>query len=389
MRQLATITATDLRQRVRDKSVIIFGLIVPLALMGVFNLLLGGSDEGVELQPVTVAASAPSQDPMARTLLGALDQVDAMDVTVHQVPADEVRDRADAGEADLGVIVPAGFSQSVRSGHGTTVQLVEGDGAGLETDVLVAVVQGVVDQLHAGAVAAAAGGMSGLPPDQLAAIGADAATAGQQIALIAGKASDEQLSTQGMLVAGQAGLFLLFTVGFGVLALLAEREQGTMVRLQSMPMRQGTIVAAKALTGFLLGVAATSVLLALGSLLFGVSYGSLLPVAVLVLFVVVAATSLTFIVARIAKTAEQANVAQSIVAMLLGMAGGAFFPIPATGLTATLLGLNPVAAFIRGLGVTSGGGGLTDIGVPVAIMVGFAVVCLVVSRLVPDRAVTR
>ncbi|MEO6143773.1 MAG: ABC transporter permease, partial [Dermatophilaceae bacterium] len=57
----------------------------------------------------------------------------------------------------------------------------------------------------------------------------------------------------------------------------------------------------------------------------------------------------------------------------------------ATGLIDTLIGLNPIAAFTRGLGITSGGGGLGDIGVPVSIMLGFAVVGLAISRLVPDR----
>jgi ABC-2 type transport system permease protein len=50
-----------------------------------------------------------------------------------------------------------------------------------------------------------------------------------------------------------------------------------------------------------------------------------------------------------------------------------------------VLDLNPVAAFMRGLGITAGGGGITDIGVPVAIMLGFAVVMVVRPALVPDR----
>ena len=62
-------------------------------------------------------------------------------------------------------------------------------------------------------------------------------------------------------------------------------------------------------------------------------------------------------------------------------------PNSATGALSGLLDLNPVAALLRGLGTTSGGGGLADIGIPVAIMLGFAVVMLVVSRLVPDRGV--
>ena len=126
-------------------------------------------------------------------------------------------------------------------------------------------------------------------------------------------------------------------------------------------------------------------LLTAGSVLFDVSFGSPVVVAVLVLCAVAAATSLMFIIARVARTAEQAGIAQSILAIVLGMAGGAFFPIAGTGLAGRLLDLNPVAAFTRGLGISSGGGGLSDIGVPVAILLGFAVVALLVSRLVPDR----
>jgi ABC-2 type transport system permease protein len=92
-----------------------------------------------------------------------------------------------------------------------------------------------------------------------------------------------------------------------------------------------------------------------------------------------------FVVARVARTSEQANIAQSILAMVLGVAGGAFFPIAGTGLVGALLDLNPIGAFIRGLGITSGGGGVADIGLPVLVMLGFAVVVGVLSRLVPER----
>ena len=51
MRQLITLTASDLRQRVRDRSVLIFALVVPLALMFVFNLVFGNTDE-IELESI-------------------------------------------------------------------------------------------------------------------------------------------------------------------------------------------------------------------------------------------------------------------------------------------------------------------------------------------------
>lgn len=386
MRGLWTLTLKDLRQRIRDKSVFVFSLVVPLALMGVLSLVTGGfGSDDPGLEPVTVAASAADGDQLAGTVLEALESLSIVDVTVDRMAAEDARSAVRSGAADLALLLPANFGTSVRTGAAATVQVVEGDGAGLETDVLISVVHGVVDQLHSGTVAAAAAGSAGLPPEAVAAIAQQAVTGNDALTLVEGQAADEQLSFQGTLVAGQAGLFLMFTVGFGVLGLLSERENGTLARLKSMPLPHATIVASKAAVGFLLGVAATAVLLLLGSLLFGVDFGSPLVVAVLVLSVVAAATSLTFIVARAVRTAEQANVAQSILAIVLGIAGGAFFPIQGSGFFQVLLDINPIGAFIRGLGISAGGGGFAQVGGPVVVMLVFAAVCLAVSRMIPDR----
>ena|SRR5690625_5172886 len=384
MRALLTMTAVDLRRRLRDKSVLIFSLAVPLALMTVLNLLLGGVSEG-DLEPVDLAVSADADDQLAGVLVDALSDTGIVDVTV--TDSDDPRADVGAGSADLGMVVPSGFTAALTSGEPAPVQFVMGDGAGLSGQVLVTVAQGVVEQLRGASVAAVAAGAAGLDPEQAGRLAQHVLDAQAQVQLTQGEASSEQLSTGGMLIAGQAGLFLMFTVGFGVLGLIAEREEGTLVRLRSMPVRGSTIVAAKALTAFVLGIVATGVLLTIGSLLFDVDFGSVPAVAVLVLTAVLAATSLTFVVVRLARTAEQANVVQSIIALVLGMSGGAFFPITATGVIGTIVDLNPIAAFTRGLGITSGGGGLTAIGVPVAIMLGFAAVCLVVSRLLPNRGV--
>ena len=384
MRKLWTLTAYDLLQRVRDRSVLIYGLVVPLALMYVFNLTFGGTED-LELQPVTVAAAVPPGDQLAASVVRALAASKALEIAVEEVAADEAAARVAAGDADVALVVPEGFAAQVMAGNGPAVEVTESAEAGLESDIVLSVVDGVLAELAAGSVAAAAAGEAGVPQDRLNAVAQRVADQGPAIGLVEGRASDEQLSTSGALVAGQAGLFLLFTVGFGVLSLVAEREQGTLARLRSMPMPAGLVVAAKALSGFLLGVVSTAVLLTLGSLFFDVSFGSPVAAAVLVLSAVAAGTSLTFIVARVARTSEQANTVQSIVALVLGIAGGAFFPITASGLAGRLVDLNPIAAFTRGLGITSGGGGLSDIGAPVTVMLGFAVVAWLASRLLPDR----
>ncbi|HEU4546300.1 MAG TPA: hypothetical protein VFR88_08420, partial [Microlunatus sp.] len=100
-------TASDLRQRVRDRSVLIFSLVVPLALMSVMNLTMGDAGEP-ELKPVTVAASVPEGDRLGGALVGALSSTGVVEVTVEAVAADEVQELARDGHAALGVVVPEG-----------------------------------------------------------------------------------------------------------------------------------------------------------------------------------------------------------------------------------------------------------------------------------------
>ena len=384
MRQLWTMTASDLRQRIRDKSVIIFALVVPLALMFVFNLTFGGTQD-ITLDEIDVAVSLPDDDPLASAFIDTSFGIGAVDVNRTSARADEVRNLVASGDAALGIVVPEGFGASITGGAGAVVDVVQGDSGELESAVVITIMQAVLDRMNAGTVAAIAGAQLGVPPDHLTELAQTAATAGPTYEITEGETSNEQLSSSASLVAGQAGLFLLFTVGFGVLGLLAERQQGTLARMHSMPMHPGLIVAAKSLVSYILGVVATTVLLVVGGAFFDVSFGSPLAVAALVLSVVAAGVSLMFIIARVARTAEQANISQSILAMVLGMSAGAFFPITAGGVLGQIMDLNPIAAFMRGLGITSGGGGVGDIGTPVLIMLGFAVVAAAASRLVPDR----
>ena len=384
MRQLLILTASDVRQRLRDRSLLIFALIVPLALMGVLNFVIGDAGDP-EIEDVTVAAWAPQGDPLAATILETLTALDAVKVTVGRVPADEVEGRADSGAAHLGLVFPEGFTAAVSSGEPATVDLVEGETAGLGSAIVVSIVDEMLVRFGAGSQAVAAGSELGLAPDQFEAIASEVGNSTPALTVVEGTASTEQLDAGGALVAGQAGLFLFFTVGFGVISLVAEREQGTLVRLRSLPMRPGLILGAKALGSFGLGVVATAVLLGVGGAMFDTSFGDPVAVGALVLAASAAVTALMFVVARLARTSEQANLMQVMIAMILGMAGGAFFPMSADGALGAVMDLNPVAALVRGLGITAGGGGLGDITVAILTLVGFGAVVAVVARIVPDR----
>lgn len=377
-------TSKDLRRSLRDRSVLIFGLVVPFALMIVFNLLFSGIGSTEDFDPVAIAI-AGVDDPMVAPLGEILAAQLPMTTTVERVGADAARSAVEDEAVDLAVIVPDGFGDAIQSGGSPTVEVLDrGDGS-IEVAIAASVVEGYVSQLALASRTAAAAGISGLSGPAIGDLASRVAQAEPLLSAVPGEVADEQLSLQGSLVAGQTALFMFFTVGFGVISLLQERDQGTLPRLQSMPVAPRSIVVAKTLTSFVLGLVSTAVLLGAGSLLFGVRFGAILPIIVVVVATVAAATSLVLVVIRIARTAEQANTMNSILGIGLGVLGGSFFPIGGGGWLARVSDLTPPAALIRGLGITHGGGGVADLAGPLATLGGFLVVAVVLSLLIPDR----
>ena len=93
-------------------------------------------------------------------------------------------------------------------------------------------------------------------------------------------------------------------------------------------------------------------------------------------------------VATLASTPEQAANVQSIVAVVLAMLGGTFFPVSqGPDLLANISLLTPHAWFMRGLGELSAGGGLAEVVVPVLAILAFAVVTIGIASLRIGRMV--
>jgi ABC-2 type transport system permease protein len=165
------------------------------------------------------------------------------------------------------------------------------------------------------------------------------------------------LDTKTYFAAGMAVFFLMFTVQFGVSSLIEERTEGTLPRLLAAPVSRAAIVLGKLLTSVALGVISVGVLVVGTTLLLGASWGNPVGVGLLVVAGVLAATGITSVVASLARTAEQAGSWQAVVAVTLGMLGGAFFPIQQSGsFMATVSLVTPHAWFLRGLGDLTGGG---------------------------------
>jgi ABC-2 type transport system permease protein len=123
-----------------------------------------------------------------------------------------------------------------------------------------------------------------------------------------------------------------------------------------------------------------SVLVTATAVLMHAEWGEPLGVALLILAGVLAATGVTAVVASLARTPEQAGSWQAIIAVVLGLLGGAFFPISQSGsVLATLSLVTPHAWFLRGLGDLAGPGGPLSAWPSVIALLVFAAVTLTIG----------
>jgi ABC-2 type transport system permease protein len=366
MRTALLITAKDLRQRVRDRSVILFAVAAPLGLAFIFSLLLGGVTSFHADYVVVDLDGGPQAAAFRTEVLGGLEQAGVAAIATRATEADgrlavEAAD-AQGWRADAAFIIPVGFSEAIVSGQPTSIGVVGARDAGLETEVARSIAARFADgvasiQLAARTVA----GLRGTPPTapELAAI--VAAARQPAIALVDSDARMRQLSWATFFASAMAILFLFFAVQSGIVSLFEERRQGTLARMLAGPIRPETILGGKVLGSFVTGVLSLTVLVVASTLMLGADWGPPAGVAMVVVAAVLAAIGITLLVTSFMKTADGAGAANSAVAMTLGILGGTFSPsAQAPEAMQTLSLITPHAWFLRGLAEMQGGGTIAD-----------------------------
>ena len=370
------IASKDLRQRVRDRSAFLLGIVAPLGLAFIFSLIIpdfsGASFE------ITTAVVDHDRSELSSVFTGeVLPSVENDGLITLETLADEddLRSRVESGDLAVAWIIPAGFEAAVLAGAETSIQVVGNADAPISAEIADAIASSyaadVTEAQLAGAVALFGG--HGDP----VVIAAATQTMADAVVLDDVTAATRELSGTTFFSAGMAVFFLFFTVQFGVSSLIEERTVGTMPRLLASPIPRMSIVAGKAITSFIVGLVAMIVLASATSLMVGAEWGDPLAVGVLMVFGVLSALGIMGVIATMANSPEQAANAQSIVAVVLGLLGGSFFPISqGPGLLAKLSLLTPHAWFLRGLGDLAAGGSVLDVTVPILALLAFSVVTM-------------
>jgi ABC-2 type transport system permease protein len=372
------IAAKDLKLRIRDRSAFVIGIIAPLALAYIFHLVFGNvfATEELDLQYGLVDLDDTGVSQTLGDVLAGVESEGILTVTDFDEP-EAAEAAVEDGEIAAYILLGPGLEEAALSGNRYTIQVV----GNIDNPTATQIAASIAAEFGSGigraqlAVATAFGLVDGAPPADARTWGQEAAQRPASFSFNDVSADTRQLDANTFFAAGMAVFFLFFTVQYGVVGLLEERQDGTLARLQAAPIQRSSIVAGKAILSFTLGVISMTVLVVATHFTMEAEWGPPLGVAILVVTGVAAATSIIGLVSAFARTPEGAANLASIIAVVMGMLGGTFFPIgQGDDFLSKLTYATPHAWFMGGLADISGGAAWTQALPSAAALLAFALV---------------
>ena len=301
MKALA-LASKDLRLLLRDRTALLFNLAVPMLVISIVAVSLGGGGAGLVL-PVVNEDEGPVAEALLETLRGH--------VMIEEVDRAEARRRvAHDNEAAAALVLPERLSKQYLGSRPTNLPLWTDPAKGTEVDVIKAYL---------------------LLAEREAATLADPLFSENLILVEEENLTGTRLTTTSFEqnVPGFSIMFVLMGVLFGVaFGLRDEIDQATAERLLVAPASYGEILGGKLLVRFGVGVVQMLLLFGFGRVAFDVSLGpSLMTFGVLTLVVVFAMVGFSLFVTSFARTREQIIPLGLTVVMLTCGIGGCWWPL--------------------------------------------------------------
>jgi ABC-2 type transport system permease protein len=315
-RQMWLIAALGLRRSLRDKSILIQGLIAPVVIALVVGAAFGA---GFSVNATIGIADADRSDlsqQIATNLVGAGGDGIAF-ATVTGDPAAALASSA----YDAVLILPAGLGQAVMSGAGADLRVLGKATDPLAQSIAESVAGGVAANLQTARVTAVAATSLGLPAGPAI---QQAVSAPAPIVVEQGEVQGT-FSVMAYFAPGIAMLFLFFIIGNGARSIVVERREGTLARMMAAPVSGSSVLLGKTIPLVVVGVVSMTAVWLVTWLGFGASWGDPLGVFLVIVAAVAAIAGISLLITGLARTENQADALTTIVALLFAVAGGTFF----------------------------------------------------------------
>lgn len=327
------IAIKDLKIVLRDQNALVMMFLVPMLIISVSGLALGGNfEQNIRISVLVVDLD---NDEVSRGLVEFLEEIDILDVDMESNEF-AARDRVRNQEYGRLIIIPVGFTEYVMTGQDTELLIIVTPTEESSNTVLEKIVEGYANRISTNVVVVKTASAYGIPAHTEEQILEIVDTAEQFVqpppvdVIIESTTSNRvDFSAFTQYVPGFAVMFLMFTtVQIGSISLIKEHEAGTLRRLVTAPISKAEIIGGKIASTFIRGFVQLTVLIYFGHVVFGLDLGSdILALFVLIAAVTLASTGLGVLVAVLVKTADQADSLSLMLVMIMSAVGGSWWPL--------------------------------------------------------------
>ena len=382
------IAQVNVLRLLRDRTGLFFVFVLPIILIVVLGTMYGG--RVAPRMGIVAADSGALGTELVETIRNGAVKLDLKEPAT----VDELRAKVEDSSLEIGVIIPAGYDETLRNGEVATVVIL-GRPESAVSALREAVSQAVAAQAAVVGAARLAANREGIPFDQALATArsVQGTTAGVTVAV-------ERIG-EGIFPAGtgafspgaqsQLVLFMFLTSMTAATQLIITRQLGVSRRMLASPVRVRTILIGETLGRFGVAMLQGLFIIMLSAVLFGVSWGDPLAAGAIVVVFALVGTGAAMVVGVFSNNPDQAGALGVMAGMLLGALGGAMvpleiFPEPAH----TLAYLTPQAWAIQGLReVALRGGTVVDVLQELGVLVLYGVALMAIGIWQFRRILTR
>jgi ABC-2 type transport system permease protein len=388
VRAAIVIARKDLRQRFRDRSAIVIGVIAPVVIAALMSLAFHGVDTfnfrlgivNLDRGPVATGLITSLEAPSIRKVVTPTDIPSAAAAQI------EIR----ANKIGAALVIPVGFSADVIANKPVSLTTISSNNNAIAGDVTSSIASSYIAQVNADRLSVVTALAAGAPASGTSRLAQAAAQLKIPVQAVERPIGAQQLKVISYYSPGMALFFLFFTITYVARSFFVDRSQGMVERMLAAPVRPVEILAGKALSVLVYGGLSLLVVGVVTSAAFGANWGPVLPAMVLGAAVVLAVVCLTAFVIGVSKTQRQAEGISSIIVFGLSILGGNFFFISqAPSAMKRLALLTPNGWALRGFtDLATIGGGFATIAEPVLGILVFSAIVAAVAVILAPRAVT-
>ncbi len=350
LQRLRALIYKETVQILRDRRTLLLFFALPL-----IELFLFAYAVSLTVTHLPTAVVDQSLDTRSRNFIQALVNSGNFDIKLVLQNEGQVRQAIDAGTVKVGVIIPPNFERQVLLGKGDVLILLDGsDSFSVQSgyNAALSITQKyslnlITERVQGAGETTVLNALTGQLP----------------ITTTTRVLYNPDITDLIFILPGLIALIMqIIVVTNSAMAIVREREVGTLEQLLATPARPAEMVIAKLIPGMLVAILDMAMILAIGVYWFRVPFlGNILLLAGLSILFIISGMGLGLVISAVAKTQRQAQQLTSVIQLLAMLLTGFLYPRTTMPLWTQIIGnLIPMTYFVRVIrGIMTKGVGMT------------------------------